>query len=154
MNSYLCMKFGNLFLVHVGLRVDSALVAELLSERQVIKIRNGPKQNNGSNTDYIKALFWEMITFPSQSWVVYFIPLTHLETNCSSRKRIARGSRCVRSSFMNGSIHYVLSIYWQDVWNLNSFFFEGRSVSVYFLCNICNFQRIITFTLTVLFCFA
>lgn len=30
------MKFGDLLLVHVGLPVDSTLVAELLSERQII----------------------------------------------------------------------------------------------------------------------
>lgn len=40
------MKFGDLFLVHIGLPVDSALVAELSSERQIIKNIKGPKKNN------------------------------------------------------------------------------------------------------------
>lgn len=37
------MKFGDLFLVHIGLPVDSALVAELLREKQIKekKKRNG-----------------------------------------------------------------------------------------------------------------
>lgn len=38
LNLYLCMKLCNLFLIHIGFPVDSALVAELWIEREVINI--------------------------------------------------------------------------------------------------------------------
>lgn len=69
------MKFGYLFLVHVGLSVDSALVAELWREREIIKKPNPVVFKVDYFSPDLNSCFLNIQQFHSFNWS---------QLNCSS----------------------------------------------------------------------